>query len=330
MSCFYNKIDRFFEEKRRESGEKKNLFWEKIHQSKWKQVLFFVMSMSILMVIYSFLMKQVEKRFEVINDNFSWVSQVDSIEEVDKTIVLSGFAFQLEQDAKEEMFELILCNVETGKGYYPKMEYNNREDVNEYFLCEYDYTKSGFTATIPSKKLDMENGVYEVLLRPMGDKKAYALGTYYANGKMYFTNPNEFEPLDVVGTDLETIVEDGVLRVYRPDFGMYVYQYEGELYWIAEEWYGFNENNDTYVQFQMNTTQIQNLPENRLVNNWFWSNIGFNFKSKELTDWNIGKYRVTRCALPTEYSLTKIWTGNYKDGWIWKNDFRPWYAFGEE
>ena len=310
--------------------EQQNLSMKKMHQSKWKQVLFFVISMTALLLIYSLFMKQIEKRFEVKVDDFSWVYQIDSIENIDNSIVLTGFAFQLEQDAQEEMFELILCDIETGKGYYPKMEYSDREDVNEYFLCEYDYTKSGFTATLSSKKLDMENGVYEVLLRPVGERNAYGLGTYYANGEMYFTNPNEFEPLDVVGTDLEKIVDKGVLRVYRPDYGMYVYQYEGELYWIAEEWYEFNENKDTYVQFQMNTTQIQNLPQNRLENGWYWSNIGFMFSANELIEWNTGKYRVTKCAVPTEYSVTKIYTGNYMDEWIWRNDFRPWYEFGEE
>ena len=126
--------------------EKQNLSMKKMHQSKWKQVLFFIISMTALLLIYSLFMQQIEKRFEVKADNFSWVYQIDSIEHIDNSIVLSGFAFELEQDAQEETFELILYDVETGKGYYPKMEYSDREDVNAYFLCEYDYTKSGFTA----------------------------------------------------------------------------------------------------------------------------------------------------------------------------------------
>ena len=86
---------------------------------------------------------------------------------------------------------------------------------------------------------------------------------------------------------------------------------------------------DSIVEFQMDTTQIEKLPEERLKNNWFWSNIGFWFKTKELTDWDTGKYRVTKCALPTDYSITRIWTGNYIDGWIWIQYFRPFYDFAE-
>lgn len=211
-----------------------------------------------------------------------------------------------------------------------------REDVNEYFLCEYDYTQSGFTAVLSEKKL--KDGVYEILLRPEGRKKAYSTNVYYDDGKMTFANPEEFVPLNVAGTDLETVVENGVLRVYRPDFGMYVYQYEGELYWIAENWYDFVEDN-TYIQYQMDTTQVENLPKDRLDHGWYWSNIGFYFKTKELTEWNTGNYCVAKSALPTEYSITKIYTGNHTDGipeayksnytpgWIWLNLFRPWYVF---
>ncbi len=308
--------------------EKKGIFI-KINQRKLYQWSIFLILMIVMLIAYYLMDGQFQKRFTIIKDNFSWVYQVDSIEELDKTIVLSGFAFQLKQDAKEEAFELILCDIETGKGYYPKMHYSSREDVNDYFFCEYDYTKSGFTASISLKKLDLENKVYEVLLRPVGEKSAYRMGVYYANGKMSFVNPKEFIALNIEGTDLEEIVEEGVLRVYQPNYGIYVYQYAGELYWITEEWYGFVDN-DTYIQFQMDTTQIDKLPKDRIENNWLWSNLGFRFKWNELVDWNTGQYRVAKASLPTEYSITKIWTGNYIKEWIWQSSFRPWYVFNEK
>ena len=276
--------------------------------------------------IYLFTMRQLYERFEIIEDDFSWVYQIDSIEEIDGKLQINGWAFALNEDAKKENCEIILYDTETGKGVYPKMSYESREDVNEYFLCEYDYTESGFVASISTTKLQLENNVYEILLRVEGKRSVFSANVYYSNGKITYVHPNEFIPLEVAGTDLKKVVEQGVLRVYRPDFGMYVYQYEGELYWIAEPEYGFVDG-DTYVQFQMDTTQIANLPEERLANNWFWSNLGFMFRSKELQDWNMGKYRVAKYALPTEYSLTHIWTGNYINEWIWQSDFRPWYEF---
>ena len=74
----------------------------------------------------------------------------------------------------------------------------------------------------------------------------------------------------------------------------------------------------------METTQPQHLPTIRLENNWDWSDISFPFSSKELVEYNTGKYRVTKCAIPTEYSITKAWTGNYINEWIWRENFRIW------
>ena len=301
-------------------------FLKSLEKSRKKQSLVFCVSMVIVIGIYLFTMRQLYERFEIIEDDFSWVYQVDSIEEKNGQLQINGWAFALNENAKKENCEIILYDTKTGEGVYPKMTYESREDVNEYFLCEYDYTKSGFVANIPTKKLQLENSVYEILLRPEGKRNVFSTNVYYNNGEILYVHPDEFVPLEVTGTDLEKVVERGVLRVYQPDYGMYVYQYEGELYWIAEPDYGFVDG-DTYVQFQMNTTQVANLPEDRLANNYLWSNLGFMFQKKELLDWNTGNYRVAKYSLPTEYSLTHIWTGNHINEWIWQSDFRPYYDF---
>lgn len=307
--------------------EKEDIF-KKMNKNKKLRILFFVTLMIILFVAYSLTNLQIKKLFNITSDDFSWVYQVDNLDLDNNQLIVSGFAFLLNEDSTFNNCEIILCNTRTGKGVYPKMNYISREDVNNYFMCKNDYTDSGFIATFDTNTLDLENEVYEILLRPTGMIRAYATGIYLENGKMVFADPEEFIPLDVAGTDLEKITTNGVLRVYRPDSGMYVYQYEGELYWIAESYNGFVDD-DTYVEFQMSTTQIENLPKDRLANNWHWSNLGFSFTTKELTDINTGKYRVAKYALPTEYSITKIWTGKHTDEWIWQSNFRPWYEFSK-
>ena len=84
---------------------------------------------------------------------------------------------------------------------------------------------------------------------------------------------------------------------------------------------------DTIIQYQLSTTQAESIPQQRLENGWNWDNIGFYFSKNELIEWNTGKYRVAKKSIPTEYSVTKIWTGNYNDGWIWIQNFRPYYQF---
>lgn len=259
-------------------------------------------------------------------DDFSWVCQVDSVEIKEGKLLLKGFAFQLGANAVKNNCEIVLQELETGKRYFLKMSYLERKDVNDYFLCEYDYLQSGFVAEIKEKRLDLDKKNYEVLLRIAGEQTAYQTDTYLSGGKLMYANPAEFVPLEVAGTALEEIVENGVLRVYRPDYGMYVYQYDGELYWIAEPEYGFVEE-DTYVQYQLSTTQVEKIPQHRIENGWNWDNIGFLFSANELTELDIGKYRVAKKRLPSEYSIVKIWTGNYIDGWIWLHNFRPYYQF---
>ena len=268
-----------------------------------------------------------DRILDIKEDDFSWVYQVDSVEIDGKDFVLQGFAFELNKNAEEGSFEIVLEDIESGERYFPKMEYVDRKDVNEYFLCEYDYLQTGFEATIKEKKLSLEEKSYEVLLRVKGDRLAYQTGTYISNGKLVYVNPFEFEALDVAGTALEEVVENGLLRLYRPDYGVYVYQYGGELYWIAKEEYPFETDGNTVMEYQLETTQISRLPEVRLENKWYWDNQGFYFKEKEILEGNIEGCRVARSKIPDAYSITKIWTGLSKDVWIWRKDFRPYYFF---
>lgn len=307
---------------------------KKIESKKWKtalewlsesifgKIVFFLVSMTLILWCYLAASQQIEKKAITIQkDDFSWMFQIDSVTEQDGKVQFSGWAFRLSEDAEPGNCTLLLKDVKSGKMIYADMQYEDRADVNDYFLCEKDYTHCGFTARVNVKKLDTENGMYEIILRKADSREAFSAGTYYTGGKLMFTDPEEFVPLETEGTDLAKITEEGELLVYRPDVHMYVYQYEGSLYWIAEKEYDFVDG-DTYVQFQMNTTQPENLPEERLENGWMWSNIGFRFVKKEITDANTGKYRVAVCELPTDYSITKVWTGNYIEDWIWKETFR--------
>lgn len=313
-----------------ETIEKKLSFFERLHVSKKKQVIFFGISMVVMLCVYSYISYYAQfknnRRVKLVKDDFSWMFQIDSCEEKEDNLVLTGWAFALGKDAKEGNFEIILSDISEEKNYYPKMEYLVREDVNKYFLCEYEYLESGFLAYIPKKVLDLESKIYRIAFRPSDERKAYESNMYYVNGKIMHVNPEEYTPLDVQGTDIEHIVETGVLRVYRSDVGMYVYQYENELYWIAENWYEFEKGN-SMIEFQMNTTQLEKLPQNRIEKGWFWDNLSFSFISNELIDCDTGKYRVSKCALPSEYSLTRVWTGNYISEWTWIEYFRPWYEF---
>lgn len=256
-----------------------------------------------------------------------WIFQVDSLAEDGNRYTLKGFSFYLGKNSVEKEFEIVLQDIKTRRFYFPKMRYVDRLDVNEYFKCNYDFVHSGFEADIKFSDTKLSENDYEIFVRKTGEKQIYSTGTYVSKGKLMYTNPEEYEPLSVEGTALETIVNEGILRMYRPDCGMYVYQYKGELYWIADEKYMFDESGDAYIQYQLNTTQTERLPEERIKNQWYWDNIPFSFVANEIVGIDTGKYRVAKKKIPTAYSVEKISTGLFEDKWIWMDEFRPYYVF---
>ena len=294
----------------------------------YKKLIISIVIIVIAIVADYFVQDYIYKiKLEIVEDDYTHVFQIDTARQHDGELVLTGFVFELEKDSVENDFEIILYDYNNDKEYYMNVKDVVREDVNEYFLCEYDYSKSGFVVGHKLNKLNLENNNYEVLIRPKDMREAYKTGTYISKGEMMYAKPEDFAALDVEGTGLEDIVNNGVLRGYRPDVGMCVYQYEGSLYWIADDSYELEEDGRTYIQYHLYTTQIDKLPQHRLENEWYWDNIGFNFELNEVTDIDTGKYRVTQSEIPEEYSVERIITGYYVEDWKWKQSFRPWYGF---
>ena len=192
----------------------------------------------------------------------------------------------------------------------------SREDVNEYFGEDIDYTRTGYEAV-----MDVPEGPeYEVLVK-FGATQPMSTGVYIPERRD--------AGLKVAGTDLEKIVREGFLLVDRPERHCRVYQFEGELYWIVDDGFDFEDDGSTYVQYQLWTTTPGRLPKKRTDNGWFWDNIGGNFEDYEVTgEIDCGEYRVMKRELPTEYAITSIVTGYYKnEDWVWKEYFRPRWEF---
>ncbi len=247
--------------------------------------------------------------------------QIDDVVVDGDILTMTGFAFRYEHPFGE--FSLILRPIEGDEVKLVTVCGAARLDVNEYFKCDYDYTNTGFTAS-GSVNPDIE---YEVMIKwPWS--VPLSTGVYVSGDEFYYAAAASFEPPAADGAaDLKEIVDNGTLRVYRPDYHCWVYQLGNSLYWIVDSDFDFEDNGMTYIQYQMWTTQIQNLPKERLEHNYFWDNIGGYFEDYEIYG-DYGSYRVMRRELPADYSLTSIVTGYYKNGeWVWKSYFRPIYEF---
>ncbi len=295
-------------------------------------------------IVYNFIIYQNHRhRCNLTPDGEKYCYGIDSFEQEDESYVLEGWFFEVKsirgekQIVSDEDAELALALIpidEAEEGRIVEnatfmnmvMIHDERPDVNNYFSCEYDYSKCGFTATVDCEDIDLLNNSYRVAVKPDTNMstKAILTNVYLTDEGISYTNPSQSPELDVEGTDLSEIVNNGVRLSSRPDFNCYIYQFDDKIYWIADEGFSFCDSGETYIQYHINTTQIKNLPQERLENGWLWSNIGDDFEKHEITNqMNSGKYRVSMRSIPSDYSVINISTGYFDETWVWASDFKP-------
>ena len=247
--------------------------------------------------------------------------QVDDLLLENNCLTLKGFTFRYDYKISEPEIKLKTKNTEIKMDVIYGIK---RNDVNAFFVCKHDYSKTGFIA---SAVIDPDKE-YEIIVS-FGWLRDIPTDVYITGTNIHYVPDVAFiQPLSE-GTALEPIVKNGYPRVFRSDYPFWVYQYKEALYWIADKSFCFEEDGSTYIQYQLWTTQPENLPKERLDNGWYWDNIGGNFEDYEITEMiNCGQYRVMKRDLPAAYPITSILTGYYKNGkWIWQDYFRPVYNF---
>lgn len=308
------------EAKVEETSEKKPGFFKRLEKSKKGQILFFLVSMLVVLYLFNFINNNIKQHFETVKDDYSWVYQVEQVRVERGKLLFSGWAFKEGYETKKADYTLILQDTESEERFFPWISYEERIDVNKYFEDEVDYTSCGFSAQININQLDT-NRVYEIVLKPKGEKTGILTGIYYYNEELLMVHPDKFIPVQSNSKKLNELITKARLCLYAPEIKMYVYQYKDEIYWIAEN------GNDMFTQFLMFTNQYERVPEESKKVEANWTNASFMFSSRELVDLGTEKYRVAKCALTEEHSITKVQTGIEVDGERNRVYFRPWYDF---
>lgn len=227
--------------------------------------------------------------------------EIENVQVENEKIILKGDCFLYKKPDEEYGLVLKSDKEEVTVQVYTGM---NSEKINSYYRCEKDFSKVGFWAFA---NIDIDRN-YEILVK-WESGIITTTNTYIKNGKIAYTTDSAPDYL-------------GTLLVSRPEYGFYVYQDQGNLYWLCDNNFPFEDDGTTYVQYQLWTTQIENLPESRVENEWFWDNLGFIFEDFEIEKYK--DFRVAKKSIPTEYAITAILTGYYKDEtWRWKDYFRP-------
>lgn len=260
-------------------------------------------------------------------DDFSFLFQIDEVVR-NEEIILRGWAFKLDVNSTKKDMDVYLYDIESETIVYPKTEQVLREDVDEYFSCQYDYSQSGFYAKFSPSKVDVMNKDYEVLIADEVNKKIYRTGTYIVRGEVSYVHPDVFVSLDVEGNDLENIISNGVLRCYYKDQGVYVYQYDKKLYIIYET--SQYVMGDTYHPLHLYAVQKELLPMERQIEGVRYDNNDFYFGDKEDLLKNYGEYKVAVVDIDKTYDISRVTTGMYSISnktWMWSSQFRPYYEF---
>lgn len=265
------------------------------------------------------------KKENVDSSSRNYCFQIESVIYENGQLEINGFAIWF--DRKVNRMQMALETIDSHEKIPLDVEYGLvRADVEEYFSCEYDYSKTGFKATgfIGDRKDELQ------VLISLDWPKLVSTGVYIKEGDVYFSPLSLFLPPQADSPQLSMIIKNGILRDYIPQIKCWIYQDRNRLYWIFEKDSPVIQKPDATIQFQLWTTRVDKLPEYRLKNGWDWderSGLFVDYEIKDLSD----NYRVMSRSLPEEYPIKAILTGDFEnDEWIWKSFFRPIYYFDIE
>ncbi|MBQ9765161.1 MAG: hypothetical protein IJW18_03080 [Lachnospiraceae bacterium] len=254
------------------------------------------------------------------------IFQLDGMRTEKDRLVLDGWVFKLEVNSEENDFDIILYESESKKKHRLDVEETIRNDVNNYFSCEYDYSKTGFRAEIDIDDLKLDTKNYEILVQYKDEPEISRTGVYLSKGEIKYYDPEQFVQPNVKGEWIENVINEGVLRLYRPNIELYVYQLEDELIWIFSDEYLSSKNSD-YMELQVATTQPDKLPKHRVEMSFTSDNIRFSITQNEIQGIETEGYRIAVTEIPKQYSIVTFWCGDYSNKWEWVEYFRPWYHF---
>lgn len=256
--------------------------------------------------------------------------QIETAELNNDLLKITGWCFNKDESRSDPnsvpRVRIVLVDTESYSDFhYYKADCGiPREDVNNYYHNGLDYTYCGFETEINLSKLDINNKDYEILIQPdVSSEHTIRPDLFLHEGCIMNTVSSNPDAIELTGTDLTEIVNNGLVRAYLPEIGAFVYQYNWKVYYLLDEKYPINDG-WTRLEFNVGTNCPELLSES--MQEYEFENLGFNVSDYEITDTlYAGKYRVIVHELPVEYPITYVDTGYYNssNGWLWRCRFCP-------
>lgn len=315
---------------------KKPAILSKIKENFIYQLVLCLVLCVVIIMGYFIISKVIDSRkhreYSIVED-INLVNSIEDIQVDNNTVTLSGYAFMVNKSSNDNLISMFLYNKNNEQEIWLDIERIDRPDVNKYYEGEYNYANSGFLASTKVNKFK-QNDVYEAFINidytDNSDKsgvksirRTVSANIFISNNEIYNYNPNEFDEPDmnVESNLIKNVFANGDVRFYDKDIGVYLYQYQGKLYWIAKDNFDINASSGHMI-YHLFTTRIDKLPKHRIQHKF--DNLDFYFEKLEYMDEMTVPYRVAIYDIPQEYPITYIRVGQYNaenSKWIWSNSF---------
>jgi len=310
-----------------EENKKEGIF-KKIENNVILQIVFFVVSMTVIVGAYVVTSKYVRSNVQkqVAEENrLAEENKVRSAEIVEDYKVYVNLSDVFEEDDKAVVTgEIKYLGATTVKAYLTLREASKTEEsvIEVEFVPQINQggKKEKFIAYIDKNVIE-ENTSYEIMLylvyctqqENSTEVKEYSKKVstekYLYNGALYFDNPVLVELPEFSDNGMKEVVKDGMLYDYSKEYKLWVYEYKGIMYWIADSDFQFDESGLTYIPFQIHTHDIEKLPTEMQEERF--ANLDFKFEEHELRLPGESSYRVAYQKLPVNYMITWVRTGVY-------------------
>lgn len=322
-----------------EEQVKKKSLWEQLQESKWKQVLFFMVSMGVLAGIFlpvnSYLRvvreKDIVENLNVSTDFDIWFG-LDEVKVREEGLNFSGW--HLRKNSKISRVRLILNAIDGSDAKIYFAENVRRKEAEEYFEADWEVGSSGFSVEVPAEEIELDK-TYEVQLVLYYDKEfvmedeveieeAYNkinTGWYLYNGELYRYDPVVFYEPRVKDEELQKVIEEGILRAYDLEYQLWIYQYENKIYYIAKPELSSLEEAQIGFPVMLWTNKPELLPEHRIQHGF--DHLGFYYEDESYQRDGILPYYVRVVSLSDKYPTTYLITGLYNSvEEKWLREFR--------
>lgn len=180
-----------------------------------------------------------------------------------------------------------------------------------YFAYQLIETQTNNLSTL--LKDNERNGVSFYPVRRYYTKKSKRTSLLFFRSKVY---------IPPIPPEIQQRAQDGVLKVYNPEYDVYIFQIEDRLIWFI----GKDITQKTEVLFFLFTDQPELLPPKRVIYGSDNQDFHVTDKKSSYERERCGKYRVFERTIPKGYPITSVKVGYYANGkhlWISHIDVNP-------